>query len=70
MLEHLKQRDYEAVRVLGHNMKGEGGAYGFDTLSEIGDSIEHAARSKDSQQVLGLVEALSAYLNKVQVVYE
>jgi PAS domain S-box-containing protein len=70
ILEHLKHRDYEAVRVLGHNMKGEGGGYGLDAVSEIGSSIEQAARIKDSQQVQGLVASLSAYLNKVQVVYE
>jgi CheY-like chemotaxis protein len=68
--DHLEQKDYETVRVLGHNIKGEGGGYGLEALTQIGSSIEEAARVKDSAQLQALVEALATYLNEVEVVYE
>jgi CheY-like chemotaxis protein len=68
--DHLEQKDYETVRVLGHNIKGEGGGYGLDALTKIGSSIEEAARVKDSEQLQALVEAMATYLNEVEVVYE
>jgi len=68
--DRLEQEDYETVRVLGHNIKGEGGGYGLDALTKIGSSIEEAARVKDSKQLQALVEALATYLNEVEVVYE
>jgi len=67
--DHLEQQDYETVRVLGHNMKGEGGGYGLDALTKIGSSIEEAAKVKDPEQLRTLVEALATYLNEVEVVY-
>jgi len=69
MCDCLEQQDYERVRVVGHNIKGEGGGYGLDALTEIGSSIEEAARGKDSKQLHALVEALATYLNEVEVVY-
>ncbi|HTY55854.1 MAG TPA: PAS domain S-box protein [Candidatus Binataceae bacterium] len=67
--DHLEQQDYETVRVLGHNIKGEGGGYGLDALTTIGGSIEEAAKIKDPEQLRSLVDALATYLNQVEVVY-
>ena len=36
ILNCLNRRDYETIRSLGHKMKGSGGGYGFDTITEIG----------------------------------
>jgi CheY-like chemotaxis protein len=68
--DRLEQRDYETVRVLGHNIKGEGGGYGLEALTTIGSSIEEAARVKDPDQLREMVDALATYLNEVEVVYD
>ena len=68
--DHLEQRDYETVRVLGHNIKGEGGGYGLEALTTIGSSIEEAARVKDPDQLREMVDALATYLDEVEVVYD
>ena len=39
------ESDFETIRVLGHDMKGSGGGYGFDGITDIGHALEQAARN-------------------------
>ncbi len=70
MVKALEQHDYEAVRILGHSMKGSGGGYGFDAISDIGRWLEQAAKDKDSYRIRELVSTLSEYLECVEIIYE
>ena len=70
MLEALERGDFETVRVLGHSMKGAGGGYGFDGITEIGRALEQAAKSKNSEEIRKQVGDLSGYLDRVEMVYE
>jgi hypothetical protein len=60
----------EGVRVTGHSMKGTGGGYGFDGLSEIGASIESAAKSGDLDAARSGLERLVDYLERVEIHFE
>ncbi len=63
----LAQGDFETVRLLGHSMKGAGGGYGFDAITEIGAALEQAAKGKDPGAIgKGLCD-LSSYLDRVEV---
>ena len=62
--------DYETVRVLGHSMKGSGGGFGFDDITEIGAALEQAAKRKDETAIRDELEKLANYLARVEVVYE
>lgn len=66
----LQQGDFETIRILGHSMKGAGGSYGFDAVTDIGKSLEQAAKDKDAEGIQGSLHALSEYLGCVEVVYE
>jgi hypothetical protein len=35
--------DFQAVKTLGHGMKGAGGSYGFPAITDIGAALEDAA---------------------------
>ncbi len=70
MNEALNSGDYDTVRVLGHSMKGSGGGYGFDAITDVGMSIETAAIDKNSQEIQKWINELSVYLGRVEVVYE
>jgi HPt (histidine-containing phosphotransfer) domain-containing protein len=69
-LESGQADDYQAIRVIGHSMKGTGGGYGFDELTNIGSRIEVAGRAEDRAGVQKGLEELSEYLRRVRVVYE
>lgn len=66
----LEAGDYEKIRVLGHSMKGSGGGYGFDRISEIGKSIEDAAKEKNAEIIRRSNEELSNFLDRVEIQYE
>ena len=62
LYEALGVSDFEAIRVIGHSMKGTGGGYGFDGISEIGAAIEEAAKDSALDAVQAGVERLVDYL--------
>ncbi len=64
-----KARDVKTVRLLGHRMKGDGGGYGFQEISEIGEALEQAASRQDWKVIAQKTEALTAFLAQVDVVY-
>ncbi len=69
-LDSLRQDDYETIQIWGHRLKGAGVGYGFDAISEIGQFLEQAGKTRDSEDVRNLVDQLSTYLERVDVVYE
>jgi HPt (histidine-containing phosphotransfer) domain-containing protein len=61
--------DLKTVRLLGHRMKGDGGGYGFQEISEIGEALEQAAGRQDWKVISEKTQALTAFLADVDVVY-
>jgi HPt (histidine-containing phosphotransfer) domain-containing protein len=64
----LREGVLEEIRRLGHSMKGSGGGYGFDEISEIGRDMEEAAKSGDTEKIEKLNSRLAEYLSVVEVV--
>jgi PAS domain S-box-containing protein len=69
MMTALERRDYAALGAFGHRIKGEGGGFGFDAISEIGAALEDAAKARDPNRVFKQVRGLADYLDRVQVVF-
>jgi CheY-like chemotaxis protein len=65
----LADENFDAVRMLGHKMKGTGAGYGFPVLTEIGSAIEEAALRKDAASVAAGVDRLAWYAGKVKLEY-
>lgn len=61
--------DLKTVRLLGHRMKGDGGGYGFQIISEVGEALEQAARREDWKVIADKTEVLTVFLAQVDVVY-
>lgn len=70
MTEALEQNDYGTVQTLGHSMKGSGGGYGFEGITEIGRALEQAAKCQNSEEIRKLTSELRTYLECVEVIYE
>ncbi len=66
----LQNGDYESIRKLGHNIKGAGGGFGFDAVSELGVQIEAAAEKQNGEIVGKYAEELASYLIRVVVVVD
>ncbi len=67
--ELLNAGNFDEIRLLGHRMKGSGGSYGFDEISEIGEKLECAAQHHDEEQIRSAINWLERYLDSVTVAY-
>jgi CheY-like chemotaxis protein/HPt (histidine-containing phosphotransfer) domain-containing protein len=70
MLDALDRGDFETVESLGHGMKGAGGSWGFQGITDVGAALEQAARSANTDASHKWVDELSRYLDRVEVVYD
>jgi HPt (histidine-containing phosphotransfer) domain-containing protein len=66
----IEAADFETVRILGHGMKGSGGGYGFDAITEIGGALEQAGKLSDAAAADESVDELADYLTRLEVSYE
>ena len=67
--EALEKGDMETCRSTGHKIKGSGGGYGFNKITEIGKTIEEAAKASDSDSIAKAVDEYEDYLSRIEVVY-
>jgi len=61
--------DWRTLAATAHAVKGVGGTYGFDRVSEIAAAIQRAALRADAEGSAAAVTALSDYLERVEVAY-
>ena len=66
----VEKGDHAAIEVIGHGLKGSGGGYGFDKLTEIGARLEQAAKSADSKAEADCLREIEQYLDRVEIVNE
>jgi histidine phosphotransfer protein HptB len=65
----LSKQDLRTVQTLGHRMKGDGGGFGFDRITEIGAAMECAAQLEDHSTIEQHIVQLEDFLKRVTVVY-
>ncbi|MFZ0247058.1 Hpt domain-containing protein [Candidatus Binatus sp.] len=63
------RHDYAEIGRIAHRIKGEGGSYGFETMTEMGRSLEHAAAMRDDGAVATLAHQLLNYMDRLEVVF-
>lgn len=65
----LLENNLEEISRLGHRLKGTGGSYGFDAISDIGLDLEVAVAQEDLKAIHTARNSLESYLKKVKIVY-
>ncbi len=66
MTEALDRADFAAVTILGHNLRGSGGGFGFQAITDIGAGLEQASTDSDMGVSRDWVSQLSSYLDGVE----
>jgi len=66
----LKNDDFQSIQSIGHSLKGVGGGYGFDGMSEIGAELEQTGKTMDAGLAGEHVTALKDYMSRIEVVFE
>ena len=62
----LDRADFEAVAILGHNLRGSGGSFGFQDITELGAGLEQTCEDTDLAGTRRLLGALSRYLDNLE----
>ena len=66
MTDALDRLDFETVTRLGHDMRGSGGAFGFQAITDIGAALQHAAEHSNTDTARKCVGELSVYLDRAE----
>jgi PAS domain S-box-containing protein len=70
ILDAVDRADFETVEHLGHHMKGAGGSFGFQAITDFGAAIEQAAGNADTNASRKWVGELTGYLDRVVTIAE
>jgi HPt (histidine-containing phosphotransfer) domain-containing protein len=65
----IRSDDIEAIRIIGHNLKGGAGGYGFAVLAEIGGRLEAAGEAGSLETAAACLRELAEHVRTIQVVY-
>ncbi len=64
----VSRRDWDRLGVLAHQIKGSAGSYGFDPLTRLADTLEHACRVDGRlTAILGAVDELIESMRRVEL---
>jgi Hpt domain len=68
--ECLSHGDFVEIGEIGHRLKGLGGGYGFDAITEMGGRLELAGEGSDATAIRRIRAELGEYLSRVDVEYD
>jgi len=60
--ENINSATLDSLRTFGHNIKGSGGMYGFNEITEMGATIESAAKDENIDQIKSNLDKLETFL--------
>ena len=59
----LAENSFDKIRLIGHNLRGSGGLYGLDPISEFGQQLEENAINCNQVAIEKAIQALHYFLN-------
>ena len=66
-LSAIELGEFDRASEVGHQLKGEGGSYGFSTITDLGREFEEAALSRNRARALEWGREILDYLDTVQI---
>lgn len=66
----LAAEKFEEIRFIGHSLKGSGGGYGFDYLTELGAELEKKAELAAQKELKSVITDLDDYLENLEIIYQ
>ncbi len=63
----IERGDYNAINITANNLKGSGGSYGIDAITEFGHALLTALEAKDIQGLKVLLKNYASYINHLDI---
>jgi HPt (histidine-containing phosphotransfer) domain-containing protein len=70
IFQAVTRRDYAEIGRIAHRLKGEGGSYGFESMTDMARGLEQAVAIRDDGALTTLARQMLSYLDHVEVVYQ
>jgi HPt (histidine-containing phosphotransfer) domain-containing protein len=65
----IEDKSFTYIRELSHKIKGSGGGYGFQKLSEIAAIMEQASKDEEMPVIVESIKNIEHYISNVKVNY-
>lgn len=69
IISALENFDFTAVEWFADMIKGHGGSFGFNAITDMGRNIEQAAKKRNIFSIRYWINELIKYVQTVQVIY-
>lgn len=69
MPQLLEAGKFEELWSIGHKIRGSGGGYGLDFLTEFGERLEAAAKTQDKPAIEAQIKELKEFLDSLEIEY-
>lgn len=63
----LRSGDFEQLKSIGHRLRGSGGGFGLDFLTELGRRMEESGAAGDRSALERQTDELKAFLEGLQI---
>ena len=63
--EAFASQQWDAIRVIAHQLKGAGGGDGFSGLTSVAGDVESACKSNDIQRIGATLNQLLSYIERL-----
>ena len=63
----LEKGDFAGLKAIGHKLRGSGGGYGLDFLTEAGERIEGSAKAKDKAALTTQAAEVKDFLDTLEI---
>ena len=66
MRQALANREHEELRHLAHKLKGAGGSYGYQSLTDASRTLEDAARERNDEAETAALDTIAGLVNAIE----
>lgn len=66
LTDFLQHRQFDAIKSLGHKLKGTGLGYGFQIITDLGKDLEQAAADQDIEEVQLSIAKLATFSKELK----
>jgi len=64
--ELMAKNDFEGIMRIAHKLKGNGASFGFDHITELGDKMNQAAKSENTEEVRKIIKEFENEIQQIR----
>lgn len=62
----MSKKDFAGIMKIAHKLKGNGASFGFDHITELGDKMNQAAKSENTEEVRKIIQDFENEIQQIR----